>query len=134
MGDRESIDTATGLDDVRQRIAQWRETRTHQGAPMPAALWAAAVAFAQRYGVAQTVRALRVDYGSLKTRIEAAGGAAPMAPSPAFIEVTAARPVGLGSCVLAIEGGHGRRLRVEASGLPAADLVALVQWAWSRPA
>jgi len=133
MAHRESIDTTTRLEDVRQRIARWRETRTHRGAPMPAALWAAAVSFAQRQGVAETARALRVDYGTLKTRLAAAAGADPLAPGPAFVEFAVARPTGLGVCVIAIDGPRGRRLRIEVSGLTVADLVAVTQ-GWSGEA
>lgn len=76
MARTEMIPTSIGLEDARRRIARWRETRTHRGAPMPAALWAAAVAFAQQDGLYRTARRLRVDYGTLKKRMDAAGGAA----------------------------------------------------------
>ena len=130
MARTEMIPTSIGLEDARRRIARWRETRTHRGAPMPAVLWAAAVAFAQQHGVAQTAGRLRVDYGALKKRLDAAGGAAPRAPSPAFVEVAVGAPTGLGACVIEVTGRRGRRLRVEVSGLPVSDLVALAQGLW----
>jgi hypothetical protein len=40
---------------------------------MPAALWAAAVALARQHGLYLMARALRVDYGALKKRMDAAG-------------------------------------------------------------
>ena len=52
-----------GLQQTRRRIARWRETRTHRGAPMPATLWAAAVALARQHGLYTTTRTLRLDYG-----------------------------------------------------------------------
>jgi hypothetical protein len=130
---QESIDATTGWDDVRQRIARWRETRTHRGAPMPAALWEAAVAFAQQHGVAQTARALRIDHGTLKSHVAATAGVEPQAAVPAFVEFAAARPPGLGVCVIAVDGPRGRRLRLEVSGLRVADLVAVMQ-GWSGEA
>ena len=126
MARTETIPTSIGREDARRRIARWRETHPHRNAPMPAALWAAAVAVAQQGGLYRTARRMRVDYGTLKKRLEAAGGAAPMAPSPAFVEFAAARP-GLGGGLMEVTGRDGRRLRGEVSPLPVSDLVALAQ-------
>ena len=60
---------AIGLESVRQRFEQWRQTR--QGHPrIPDTLWSAAVKAAGVHGLHRTVRALRVDYYSLKERVE----------------------------------------------------------------
>jgi len=48
--------TSIGLEKTRRHIARWRETRTHRGAPMPAVLWAAAIALARQHGLAATAR------------------------------------------------------------------------------
>ena len=122
------IATSIGLENTRRRVARWRETRTHRGAPMPAALWAAAVALVRQHGLYPTARALRVDYGSLKKRMDAAG--AGRDPSPAFVELPAGRPTGLGACVIELEGPRGGRMRIEVPGATLADLVALTQVAW----
>lgn len=122
------IATTIGLETTRRRVARWRETRTHRGAPMPAALWAAAVALARQHGLYPTARRLRVDYGSLKRRMDAAG--AGRAPSPAFVELPGARSTGLGACVIELEGPRGGRMRIEVPGATLADLVALTQVAW----
>ena len=122
--------TSIGLEKTRRRITRWRETRTHRGAPMPATLWAAAIALARQHGLYTTARALRVDYGSLKKRLDAAG--AGCVPSPAFIELPAARPTGLGPCVIDLHGARGRRMRIEVAGVTVADLVTLTQVAWAR--
>jgi hypothetical protein len=118
------------LKQTRRRIMRWLETRTHRGAPMPAALWAAAIALAQQHGLYTTARALRVDYGSLKKRLEA--GDAGRVASPTFVELPAARPSGLGPCVIDLEVPRGRRMRIEVTGVTVADLVTLTQVAWSR--
>ena len=122
--------TSIGLEQTRRRITRWRETRTHRGAPMPAALWTAAIALARQHGLYTTARTLHVDYGSLKKRLDAAG--AGRVPTPAFIELPAARPSGLGPCVIDLEGRRGRRLRIEVTGVTVADLVTLTQVAWGR--
>jgi hypothetical protein len=124
--------TSIGLDKTRRRIARWRETRRYRGAAMPASLWAAAVALARQHGLYTTARTLHVDYGSLKKRRDAAGAGTGRVPSPAFIELPAARPPGLGPCVIDLQGARGRRLRIEVTGVTVADLVTLTQGAWGR--
>ena len=121
--------TSIGLEKTRRRIARWRETRPYRGAAMPAALWAVAIALARQHGLYPTARTLRVDYGSLKKRLDAAG--AGRVSSPAFVELPAARPTGLGPCVIDLEAPRGRRMRIEVTGVTVADLVTLTQVAWS---
>ena len=126
-----SSSASLGLQQTRRRIARWRDTRTHRGAPMPATLWAAAVALARQHGLYTTARTLRIDYGSLKKRLHTAGRG--RVPSPAFVELpTPARPTGLGPCVIDLEASRGRRLRIEVTGVTMADLVMLTQVAWGR--
>jgi hypothetical protein len=123
--------TPIGLEQTRRRIARWRQTRPYRGAAMPAALWATAIALARQHGLYPTARTLRVDYGSLKKRLAAAG--AGRVASAAFVELPpTARPSGLGPCVIDLEAPRGRRLRIEVTGVTVADLVTLTQGAWSR--
>ena len=125
-----SDSTPIGLEQTRRRITRWRETRTHRGAPMPAALWTAAIALAQQHGLYTTARALHLDYGSLKKRRDAAGAA--RVAAPAFVELLAARPTELGPCIIDLEAPQGGRMRIEVSGVTVADLVTLTQSAWGR--
>ena len=122
------ISTSLGLETARRRVARWREARTHRGVPMPAPLWAAAVALARQHGLYTTARTLRVDYGSLKKRRDAAGAA--RVPAPTFVELAAPRPTDLGACVIELEAPQGGRMRIEVTGATLADLVALTQVAW----
>jgi hypothetical protein len=122
--------TSIGLEKTRRRIARWRATCPYRGAAMPPVLWAAVLALARQHGLYRTARALRVDYGSLKKRLDAVGPG--RVPSPAFIELPVTRPTGLGPCVIDLEGRRGRRLRIEVTGVTMADLVTLTQVAWGR--
>ena len=121
--------TSIGLETTRRRIARWRETRAYRGAAMPVALWSAAIALARQHGLYTTARALHVDYGALKKRVDAAG--ASREPAPAFVELPPTPVTGLGACVIELDARHGRRLRIEVSGVTMADLVTLTQVAWS---
>ena len=120
--------TSIGLEKTRRRITRWRETRTHRGAPMPAALWAAAVALARQHGLYTTARTLRVDYGTLKKRLNAVAGG--RIAAPAFVELAAAPPTGRGACVIELEARRGRRMRIEVNGVTLSDLVTLARMAW----
>ena len=126
-----SNSASIGLEKTGRCIARWRERRPYRGAAMPAALWAAALVLARQHGLYRTARALRVDYGALKKRLDEAG--AGRGPSPAFVELPpAVGPRGLGPCVIDLEAPQGGRLRIEVTGVTGADLVALTQVAWGR--
>lgn len=59
----------TSVSRVRIRIERWREHGVNRWR-MPEELWAAAVFLARSHGIAPIARALRLDYGSLKKRVE----------------------------------------------------------------
>ncbi len=125
-------DLAITADPLRARITDWRETRRSRGGAMPATLWTAAVALAQQHGVAPTARVLGIDYAALRRRVATASQPGP-GVGPTFVEWGAVAPLGLGACVIAVDGRRGRRLRLEVSGLHVSDLVAFVQATWGRP-
>jgi hypothetical protein len=89
-----------------------------------------AVEHARAVGVHATARRLRLDYYSLKQRVEAAG--APRASvGPAFVEVvpTGPTPPGLTECVIDLADARGTmRIALKSPALP--DLVALSQSFW----
>ena len=59
------------IQELSRQIEQWRSTRPHQ-MPMPEPLWALAANLARHCGVAQVSRFLRLDYYSLKERVQPA--------------------------------------------------------------
>lgn len=73
MNASERGDLPAGLAGVQRRFERWRRTRRGH-ARIPDALWAAAVKAAGRHGLHRTVRALRLDYYSLKERVERQAG------------------------------------------------------------
>ncbi len=122
----------TPLSRVGREFEYWRRTRPRR-APIPAALWALAVEHARAVGVHATARRLRLDYDSLKQRVEAAGGAGvPVAsPPPAFVEVvpTGVGSAGLSECVIDLADARGTmRIVLKSAALP--DLAALSQSFW----
>jgi hypothetical protein len=82
------------VKEVGDQIALWRRTRERR-TPMPAELWAKAVALARVSGTYPVARAVRVDYASLARRVaEAFGEQTGRAKSTAFVEMRGADLVG----------------------------------------
>lgn len=123
-----------GIAAVRSRIERWRSTRPGRG-PMPEDLWEEAVALAREHGLYRIARALPVDYGALKKRLERGGNAEPAG----FVEVDASRllgapePVSAGA-VVELSAGDGARLTVRLAAGEAVDLVGLARAFWGRGA
>jgi hypothetical protein len=97
-----------------------------------------AVEHAREAGVHATARRLRLNYYSLKQRVEAAGGAgAPRASAaPAFVEVVPAglRPAGVTECVIDLADARGATMRISLKSPALPDLAALSQVFWRPPA
>jgi hypothetical protein len=128
-------DLPAGLESTRRRFDRWRQTR-HGLSRTPEALWAAAVKAAGKYGLYPTVRALGLDYNSLKKQVEAAtgGDGHKRQDIATFVEwpsrVSACSP----ECIVELEAPHGAKIRVHLKGMPAPDLVELSRSFWSMGA
>jgi len=148
-------DLPARLESTRLRFARWRQTREGRS-HIPEAMWASAVKAVGRYGFNPTMRALRLDYRSLKKRVEAAAsrdesdqrevvrpeGSRQMAKFAAgksaasdirrgeFIELAAVAPAGSPECVLELEHPGGAKMRVHLTGMPVPDLAVLSRSFW----
>lgn len=69
---------------AQERIEQWRETREVRR--IPEEIWSDAVRLAEKYGIHRTSRALRLNYYSLKDRVEA-GEPVTDPPAPVFVDL-----------------------------------------------
>jgi hypothetical protein len=134
-------DLPARLEGLRRRFEQWRRKRKGRER-IPEPLWIAAVKAAGRYGVHRTAKALRVDYYSLKKRMDetsavTAGRAAATAgkkPAAAagtkFLELPVAAWPGGGECTLELEDAAGAKMRVHLKGFETPDLAALSRSFW----
>jgi len=120
----------TTLEQTRQRFEQWRKARPSLS-PIPKALWALAVKMAEEHGVSRTAQTLRLDYYTLKERLQAAGGLARLPRSTsAFVELLP-QPSGLSPCTIELENGQGAKMRIHLARPEAVDLLALSRSLWS---
>ena len=117
------------LERTRRRIERWRDTRPYRHAAMPGMLWNEAVAAAHRHGLYQTARALRVDYGALKKRVDASTRH-PAAEGPVFVELPCPRPSTPTGCVIELDTPRGT-VRISRLELTVPDLVALLHGVWT---
>lgn len=119
----------TTLELARQRFEGWRKVRPSLS-PIPKALWALAVKMAQEHGVSRTSQTLRLDYYTLKERVQAADGSARLPqPTSAFVELLS-QPSGLSPCTIELENGQGAKMKIHLARPEAVDLLALSRSLW----
>ena len=90
---------------------------------IPERLWELAVKLAAKHGLHRTARTLKLDYYSLKKRVEAAAGSREKNDAP-FLELPAVGAVSTDAvpvCVIELEEGAAR-WRVQLTGYSAADI------------
>jgi hypothetical protein len=132
MGKARSI--STGLESVQWRFERWR-LRHKPRSRIPDRLWAAAVRAASTSGLHRTAKALRVDYYSLKRRVQQEAAAVSRVPPGggevgSFIELTAAASGGACRCDMEWESAGGAKMRVHLSSFQMPDLSALSRSFW----
>jgi len=131
MGTKRARDLPVRLERLRRRFDRWRQTRKVRSR-IPEPLWTAAVKLAGEYGIHRTAKVLRVDYYSLKERVEGAsvGDRTARAAGTTFVELPSAAWPGSGECTLELEDAGGAKLRVHLKGFEAPDLAALSRSFW----
>ena len=136
MSTKRTRELPARLERLRRRFEGWRRTRKVRSR-IPESLWALAVKLAGRYGIHRTAKALRVDYYSLKKRVEGAPAATASnvragAAGATFLELPPPAWAGSGECTLELEDSGGAKLRVHLKGFEAPDLAALSRSFWQN--
>jgi hypothetical protein len=117
---------------VEQRFTKWRGTRK-LGTRIPERLWASAVKLAVTHGLHPTASTLRLDYYSLKQRVERAAvahSARDAERMPSFVELATPCASELREWVIDLENNAGARMRIHVKGGGALDVVALGRSFW----
>lgn len=128
------------VDQLRVQLQEWRRSRKGS-APIPPAIWDAAIPLANQFGVCRISRAVGMDYTLLRKKV-ALGKWRPAPTGPTFVEVPAGlllpapfgthagdqqshRPQSAG-VVVEISNADGARMRMclEGSAVDAAGIVA----------
>ncbi len=102
----------------RDRFAGWRRTRKPKSR-IPQRLWELAVTLAAEHGLHRTAQTLKLDYYSLKQRVEAVEPGRDESDT-AFIELPSAQAA-VQECVIELEDG-AVSLRVSLKGYSAAEI------------
>ena len=128
MVGRKRRDVPASLARGRDRFDAWRQVRKVR-TRIPEPLWNLAVKLAVAHGLNRTASVLKLDYYSLKKRVEVRSVAATSA-TPAFVEFSPPR-VTTAEYVVEFEDGAGARMRIHLRGCDVPDLVALGRSFWS---
>lgn len=142
MAVRSTAPLPAEAEQLKQQIQDWRRAKANPSVPMPGALWGAAIRLAKGFGVCRISRAVGLDYGWLRKRVNESSG--PVAPGPTrFVELppilalpsAPARqaqkdpdfsdPLGAGS-VVELSAPDGARMRVRLEAGTPLDLAGLV--------
>lgn len=133
MGTKRVDGLPARLEGVRRRLERWRKTHPAR-ARIPEPLWTAVVKMAEAYGIHRTAKSLRLDYYSVKKRVEAKAAAAGKIPkeptAAAFLELTPVPRIGSCECTVEFEDPGGAKMRVHLQGNEAPDLAALSRSFW----
>ena len=90
MGKSAILPLPKEVDRLKLQVQDWRRIKSSPGSPMPDAMWDAAIHLAKGFGVCRIARAVGLDYGWLRQRVERANAQAGSV-SPAFLELPLGR-------------------------------------------
>ena len=119
------------LKELSRQIEQWRRTRPYRMS-MPETLWTLAANVARQHGLARVARFTRLDYYSLKERIESLerSSSGTSVVKPTFIELQPLPVNPVSECTIELEHPRGRRMRIHIKGARMPDVRALSRALW----
>ena len=127
MRTQKRSEVPASLSRLGQRFAAWRKTRV-LGERIPETLWNSAAKMAAEHGLNRTARVLKLDYYSLKKRLDGASGPA---ESSTFVELPSSSLSIASECVIEWEDATGSRMRVHLKGQDLPDVLALSRGFWN---
>jgi len=120
------------MERLSGELAAWR--RTHRApSPIPQELWGQAVDLAVEQGIYGTARALHLDYGALKKRVEArespcsAPPATTIQQSATFYELLSPLSSSIPECEMEVYSPRGGTLRVAMRNVPPSTLSSILR-------
>lgn len=123
---------SSDIEPVHRQLSAWRRVRKHREA-IPQNLWMLMVGLARQHGVSRVCQALRINYYSLKERVEVSHRSGKSPETTRFVEVKLPKPVEQPGCVIELEDGSGAKMTLRFSQQEAADTaVTLAERFWRR--
>jgi hypothetical protein len=125
---QETEKRAEDLEQLRQRLEEYRRVRTKRGA-LPEQLWQEAAQAARRHGVNLTAKVLRLTYSGLKMRVNGNGDRkrkAEAAALPTFVELAGPTVGASTGCTIEVEAAQGGKLRLDLKAVTATELASLI--------
>ena len=129
-----AVDAQQALSALAEQFSHWRQTRASRHAPIPAPLWAEAVALSRQLSDREVAKRCGLSQTDLRRRRLGQRAPARHRPAPpvsapsAFVELTSAPrpipPVAGETLVVEVERHDGARLRLHGAG--AASLTAVL--------
>ncbi len=126
------------IEQVRRSIEQWRTRKRRGGEAMPIELWSESMTLARTHGIPKVAKALHLDYGALKKRLQRDDKVCECSP---FVEIKSlpplvSSPISRGEHRVEVEllSTDEARMVVRASESQALDLVGLAEVFWRRSA
>ena len=127
MRTQKRSEVPASLSRLGQRFAAWRRTRV-LGERIPETLWNSAAKMAAEHGLNRTAHVLKLDYYSLKKRVDGASG---LTESSTFVELPSSSLSIASECVIELEDATGSRMRVHLKGQNLPDVLALSRSFWN---
>lgn len=125
MGKRKTNGIPDSLAKAQRRFERWRKGRRSRGR-LPEELWTLATELAMEHGVNRTAKTLRLDYYSLKKRVDTKAEEAEAPPE--FVEILQGIPQAASpGCTMEIDDGDGAALRIRIQGADLPDLAAIAR-------
>ena len=123
----QSSNSSKQIDRLRMRFEAWRSRRQPR-TRIPERLWESAVQAAKEYGLNKTAKTLRLDYYTLKQKLEISSGI--QAPAPTFLELSPTATGSTAECIIECENQNGSKMRIQIKGMNAVDLNVLSSAFW----
>jgi hypothetical protein len=122
---RHSSRLAKATSELSRRLELWRQSH-RAPAPIPQDIWEGAVDLAVEQGISPTARALHLDHGALKRRLDARSNL-PARIGVQFVELLPDLAGSVIECAMEVESALGARLRVELKNLAPSGLASILR-------
>ena len=121
--------TQPTLEEIKDKLENWRKTKISIREPIPQKLWQQAVELSKKHSVSCVAKTLRLSYTDLRERVY--GPSISKRPinkkDPAFIEIKCEQPFLVSEATVEMEDKNGLKMRICFKGKPDFNLLNLTK-------